>query len=92
MDRDAREAKAQEICEKIARWKEFQPDDLQRGFDVLKSDPTRVEVVKTIGALDIRVVASDQFGVREPRKEPVTVGEREMLRAVKRWFGFPSYP
>jgi hypothetical protein len=28
----------------------------------------------------------------EPRKELKTMGESEMLAAVKQWFGFPSYP
>jgi hypothetical protein len=85
------ENKARELYEKISHWKEFQPKALQGVFDVLKSDPTRIEVVnKKVGALDIRVVSPDQFSVREPRKEPVTVGESEMLEAVKQWFGFPS--
>jgi hypothetical protein len=89
MDQDSQALK---LYEKITGWKEFQPEDLQVNFDVFITR-NRIEVVnKKIGALEIDVEGSDQFSVREPRKELKTVGESEMLAAVKQWFDFPSYP
>jgi hypothetical protein len=57
MDQDSQALK---LYEKITRWKEFQPEDMQANFDVLITR-NRIEVVnKKIGALEIDVEASDQ--------------------------------
>ena len=87
-----RDGQALKLYERITRWKEFQPERLQADFDVYIKQ-NRIEVVnKKIGALEIDVEGSDQFSVREPRKELKTVSESQMLAAVKRWCGFSTYP
>jgi hypothetical protein len=84
------EAKAQELYEKIWGWCEGLPKEQQADKDVIKSH-TRVEVIKrSTGALDITVVAPDQFSVRAPRHDPKNMNENELLEAVKRWWGLPS--
>jgi hypothetical protein len=88
MDEEEADKKALELYEKISDWVEGEPDRKPR-VTVLKS-PARVEVIKSaVGALDITVVALDQFSVRAPLSEPKNMGENEMLETVKRWLGPP---
>jgi hypothetical protein len=91
MDRDEAEKKAQQLYEKISDWKESLPEDLQHGVDVIKSSGTRVEVIKSAdGALEVTVVAPDQFSVRVPRIDPKIMAEKEMWKTVRQWLLVPS--
>lgn len=83
MSDEAIQLKAQQLYEKLAGWHDVEPGIVD---DVLKSDATRIELVKKAeGALAITVLAPDQFSVRVPRGTEQTMTESQMFDAVRRW-------
>lgn len=94
MDHDEIKAKANALYKKVRHWIEWQPGWVPGDpkFPDAIRNHTRIEIIKPVGALEIRVEAPDQFNVRAPREDAKTMNEREMLEAAKRWLGFPDYP
>jgi hypothetical protein len=89
MDRDdVAEEMAQELYEKIWDWVESRPGG-RVDLEVIKTG-RRLEVVNPReGALDITVLAPDQFSARAPRNDASIMSESEMLETVRRWLSLP---